>query len=105
MQVPNVIERMEPSALLSSPSPHLSAHYFECFKFGILNFKGLYNQVIKREAAEWFIASYMYSFRYGIHVSRHEDPRITSSNDYGIMTPLSNELRAVCSERFLIEFF
>lgn len=63
----------------------------------------MYNQVIKSEEAELFISSYMYCCRYGIHVSRFGDERLLESKDYGLMTPLSDDLRALCSDRVLIE--
>lgn len=65
----------------------------------------MYNQVIKCKAAALFIAIYMYYFRYGIHVSRLADPKLTASKHYGIMTPLSDNLRAICSDQFLIDLY
>lgn len=61
--------------------------------------------MIKREEAELIIRSYMYCRRYGIHVSRFADPTLTESNDYGILKPLSDELREPCSDRVLIELY
>lgn len=65
----------------------------------------MYKKVRKRETAEFFIAIYMYSWSYCIHVSRFADPRLTARAYYGIMPPVSDALRPICSYRFLIELY
>lgn len=62
-------------------------------------------KLIKHEADQLLIESYMYYFRYGIHVSIFADTRLTESKDYGIMTPSSDDIREISSNRGLIELY
>lgn len=60
--------------------------------------------MVNREAAELFIASYMYCYRYGIHVNMFSDSKLTECKDYGITTQLSDHLRESCSDRSLLKY-
>lgn len=67
--------------------------------------KALYVQVVKKEAVEIVIATFLHVFRHGITVSKQGDSRLKDRNGHCIITPQPAELFELYIYRYLVELY
>ena len=105
VETPQEIRRIETSELLPTPSAPAVAYTSGDYLHAVPDLRRLITMYYNDEQLEMNMTSFVLAGKYGILVSRSSDPRLTTSGNLGIITPLPYALIQEVNPDIMVDLF
>lgn len=102
--MPNV-ERLEASRISPCPTYPLINYTTRTCQLGDDYFKEKFERVLEKETVQLLLAYCIHDARYRVRYSRQGVPRITKSQGYGLLTPLTASTMTCVTMAYITELF